>query len=130
MATFSGPEVVVSNLSAEELYNKLSDLNNLKEIMPSSIESFESEKESCKIKMNGMPELNLILSEKTPFSKISLSAEDSPISFSLNCFITDCGEKCQAKLEVNAELNMMMKMMVEKPITNFLNILSEKLSQI
>ena len=38
MATFSGPEVVVSNLSAEELYNKLSDLNNLKEIMPSSIE--------------------------------------------------------------------------------------------
>ena len=32
MATFSGPEVVVSNLSAEELYNKLSDLNNLKEI--------------------------------------------------------------------------------------------------
>ena len=129
MATFSGPEVVVSNLSAEELYNKLSDLNNLKEIMPSSIESFESEKESCKIKMNGMPELVLILSEKTPFSKISLLA-NSPISLSLNCFITDCGEKCQAKIEVNAEINMMMKMMVEKPITNLLNILSEKLSHL
>ena len=46
---------------------------------------------------------------------------------SLNCFITDCGEKCQARLEVDAELNMMMKMMVEKPITNFLNVLSDKL---
>ena len=29
MSTFKGPEVVVENLSAEQLYNKLSDLNNL-----------------------------------------------------------------------------------------------------
>ena len=34
MSTFKGPEVVVENLNAEQLYNKLSNLNNLKEIMP------------------------------------------------------------------------------------------------
>jgi len=127
MSTFNGPEVVIENLTAEQLFNKLSNLNNLKEIMPSSIDNFESTEDTCSFKMKGMPKLDLSLSEKTPFSKISLSATGSPVSFSLDCIITDCGEQCQAKLEVNAELNMMMKMMVEKPITNFLNVLSEKL---
>ena len=41
MVTFSGPEVVVENLTAKQLFNKLSNLTNLKEIIPSSIEKFE-----------------------------------------------------------------------------------------
>lgn len=127
MSTFKGPEIVVENLSAEQLYNKLSDLNNLKEIMPPEIEDFESDTNSCYFKMKGMPKLKLFLSEKTPFSKIRLSATDSPVAFSLNCFITDYREKCQARLEVDAELNMMMKMMVEKTINNFLSVLSDKM---
>tara|TARA_B000000565_G_C23649856_1_gene326163 strand:- start:116 stop:508 length:393 start_codon:yes stop_codon:yes gene_type:complete len=130
MATFSGPEVLVENLTAEQLFNKLSNLTNLKEIIPSSIESFEASEDSCSFKMKGMPKLDLFISEKNPFSKISLSANGSPVSFSLDCFIRDCGEKCQARLEIYAELNMMMKMMVEKPINNFLNVLSEKLRTI
>ena len=127
MSTFKGPEIVVENLSSKQLYNKLSDLNNLKEIMPPEIENFESDTNSCSLKMKGMPKLKLFLSEKTPFSKIRLSATDSPVVFSLNCFIRDYGGKCQARLEVDAKLNMMMKMMVEKPITDFLNVLSDKL---
>ena len=130
MVTFSGPEVLVENLTAEQLFDKLSNLTNLKEIIPSNIDSFEASEDSCSFKMKGMPKLDLSFSEKTPYSKISLSASGSPVSFSLNCFITDCGEKCQARLEVNAEINMMMKMMVEKPINNFLNVLSEKLRTI
>ena len=130
MITFSGPEVLVENLTAKQLYNKLSNLNNLKKIIPSSIDSFEATEDSCSFQMKDMPKLDLSFSEKTPYSKISLSASESPVNFSLNCFITDCGEKCQARLEVNAELNMMMKMMVEKPINNFLNVLSEKLRYI
>lgn len=127
MYKFKGPEVVIENLCAKELYIKLSDLNNLKNIMPPEIENFEANTNNCCIKIKGMPELKLFVSEKKPFSKIQLSAKESPIAFSLNCFITDRGEKCQARLEVEAELNMMMKMMFEKQITNFLNILSEKL---
>ena len=129
MSTFKGSEIVVEKLSAEQLYNKLSDLNNLKEIIPPEIEDFESDTNSCSFKMKGMPKLKLFLSEKTPFSKIRLSATDSPVAFSLNCFITDYREKCQARLEVDAELNMMMKMMVEKPLTQFLDVLASKMEQ-
>ena len=130
MYKFKGPEVSIENLCAEELYIKLSDLNNLKNIMPPEIESYEANTNNCDIKIKGMPELKLFLSEKKPFSKIQLSAKKSPIKFHLNCFITDCGEECQARLEVASELNMMMKIMFEKKITNFLNVLSERLKKL
>jgi hypothetical protein len=128
MATFKSPEVIV-NRSAEYFFNKIGDLNNLKDIMPSSIKDFESTATTCSFKMKGMPALNLELSEKIPFSKILLTAKGSQVPFSLDCFITEKGDQCQARLEINAELNMMMKMMVEKPLTQFLDVLAAKMEQ-
>jgi len=129
MATFKSPEVIV-NKSAEDLFNKIGNLNNLKDIMPSEIKGFKSTTTTCSFKMSGMPELALKISEKTEFSRISLTAIESQIAFSLNCFITDKGEQCQVKLEVNAELNMMMSMMVEKPLTQFLDVLASKMQNL
>ena len=126
MAIFKSPEVIV-NRTAEDFFTKIGDLNNLKDIMPSSSQNFESTASTCSFKMKGMPELKLKLGEKVPFSKISLTAEGSQVPFSLNCFITDKGSQCQARLEINAELNMMMKMMVEKPLTQFLDVLATKM---
>ena len=128
MATFTSPEVIV-NRSAEDFFIKIGDLNNLKEIMPTTIKDFKSTETTCSFKMNGLPALNLELVEKTPFSKISLSAQDSQMPFSLDCFIIEKGDQCQARLEINAELNMMMRMMVEKPLTQFLDALSIKMEQ-
>ena len=128
MATFNSPEVIV-NRSAEDFFIKIGDLNNLKEIMPSSIKDFESTETTCSFKMKGMPALNLEIREKTPFSKISLTAKSSQVPFSLDCFITEKGDQCQARLEINAELNMMMKIMVEKPLTQFLDVLASKMEE-
>ena len=128
METFTSPEVIIKR-SAENFFIKIGNLNNLKDIMPSSIKDFESTETTCSFKMKGMPALNLELTEKTPFSKISLTAKDSQVPFSLDCYITEKGNQCQARLEINAELNMMMKMMVEKPLTQFLDVLSSKMEQ-
>ena len=126
MATFKSPEVIV-NKRAEDFFNKIGDLNNLKDIMPSQIEDFKSTETTCSFKMKGMPKLALEITEKIEFSKISLTAIDSQVPFSLNCLITEKGEQCQARLEINAELNIMTKMMVEKPLTQFLNALASKM---
>ena len=129
MATFRSPEVIV-NKKAEELFNKIGDLNNLKYIMPSQIEDFRSTETTCSFKMSGMPELKLKIAEKIRFSKISLIAIDSQMPLSLDCFITEKEELCQARIEINVELNMMMRMMVEKPITQFLNVLAKKMQDL
>ena len=129
MAIFKSPEVII-NKKANDFFNMVSDLNNLKDIMPPQIEDFKSTETTCSFKMSGMPELSLEITEKIEFSKISLTAIDSHIAFSLNCFITEKGEQCQARLEINAELNMMMQMMVEKPLTKFLDVLANKMQNI
>ena len=129
MDTFRSPEVIV-NRSAENLFNKISDLNNLKNIMPSSVKNFKSTTTSCSFKLQGMPELALKITEKKKFSKISLTAIDSQIPFSLNCLITEKGEQCQVKLVINAELNMMMRMMIEKPLNRFLDLLANKMQNL
>lgn len=126
MATFKSPKVLVSK-TAEEFYKKIGNLNNLKEIMPSQIECFESTASSCTFKMKGMPKLYLEIKEKVEHSKISLIARNSQVPLLLDCFITEKGEQCQARLEINAELNTMMKMIVEKPLTQFLDVLASKM---
>ncbi len=129
MTTFKSPDVIIDK-NSEYFFNKIGNLNNLKDVMPSEIKEFTSTETTCAFKMSGMPELKLKIAEKIEFSKLSLAAVESQIPFSLNCLITDKGEKCQARLEINAELNMMMKMMVEKPLTQFLNVLAKKMQEI
>ena len=128
MAIFKSPEIIV-NKSAEELFKKIEDLNNLKDIMPAEIKDFKSTKSTCSFKIKGMPEVALDISQKIEFSQISLTATESQVPFTLDCFITEKGNECQARLEINAELNMMMRMMVEKPLTQFLNILASKMQK-
>jgi len=129
MTTFNSPEVDV-NLSAEELYKKLSNLNNLQSILPPQIEEFESTANSCSFKIGGMPKIKLQIDEQIPNSKISLTAKDSQVPFNLVCMITENEENSKANLQLNVELNMMMKMMLEKPLTNFLNKAAEGLSKL
>ena len=129
METFKSPEVIV-NRTAEELFKMIGDLNNLEELMPSTIQNFESTESTCSVKMQGFPVLNFKLAEKIPHSKISLTAEESQIPFSLDCYITAKDSKCQARLEVNVEANMMMKMMIEKPLTQFLDLLASKMASL
>ena len=126
MNKFSSPEVLI-NKSAEELFFQLSNLENLKKIMPSEIEDFKATTDNCSFKISGMPEIKLELSEKIPYTRIVLTDKSSQVPFSLECNITQKGHQCQAKLEFNAELNMMMRMMLEKPLTQFLDTLANKM---
>ena len=129
MARFSSPEVIV-NKNAEEVFTQFSDMNNLKDILPPEIEDFESTVDSCSFKIKGMPKLNLEFAEKIPNSKISIKAKDSQAPFSLDCFIREKKDQCQVRLELNAEVNIMMQTMVEKPLTQFLNMLALKIQEL
>tara|TARA_B100001758_G_C18358336_1_gene584100 strand:- start:40 stop:429 length:390 start_codon:yes stop_codon:yes gene_type:complete len=129
MSTFSSPEVLI-NKSSETIFNKFSNLNNIKDILPPQIKEFESNEKTCSFKLEGLPKLKLEIIEKTPFSKISLIARESQVPFTLDCYILENNNQCQARLEVNTELNMMMRMMLEKPLTQFLDILATKMKDI
>ena len=129
MTNLKSPEVEV-NISAKVLYNKLSNVNNLRNILPPQVSEFKSTEDSCCFKIGSMPTIHLKIEKKIPNSKIALRAKDSQVPFTLECNISQNGNTAKATLEINAELNMMMKMMLEKPLTNFLNLASEGLKKL
>ena len=121
---------VLVNKEPKELFNLLSDLRNLKKIIPDSINASNITQSTCSLKISGLAEISLKISEKKPFSRISLLSDKSPIPFTLNCNIVDKNNKSLAVLSINTKLNFMTKIMVEKPLKKLLNSLAENLQNL
>lgn len=117
--------------SQEELFNFFSDLNNFEKIMPENINKFEVDGDSFLFGLPGMPEIRLVLKEKTPFSNITLGAASSKLPFTLAADIAKIEEtKSEVSLHFNGDFNPMMAMMIKKPLTKFVDTLSENIGKL
>ena len=124
-------QAVTINKSDEEIFNFISDFTNFASLMPPQVQDVKITQDSCSFSIQGMPSINLKIYEKTPFSCVKMKAEDGKLPFTLSCSLENVNEtQCIAQFHFEAELNPMMKMMVTKPLGNFLNLLSEKLKEI
>ena len=131
MLTSFKSQETTANISSQDLFNKFSNLNNLKDFLPQEIEEFESTTDSCSFKTPQLPKLSLHIIEKTEYSLIRLQSKNNQIDFHMCCHIQAIDQSsCTVILEINMELNLMMKMMVEKPINLFLEKLSEQIKNI
>ena len=131
MNSFSSPEVT-ANTSAKNLFEKFSNLNNLKDFLPNEIEEFESSESSCSFKISKLPKMSLEIIEKIEHTLIKLKSKDSQIPLLMYCNIQGNidDKSCQVTLVAEMKLNFMMKMMVEKPLNQFLCSLSEQIKKI
>ena len=75
--------IVTTQKNNDELYNYLLDLNNFDGLMPENKEKFEVDGDSFIFGLKGMPEVRLVLEDKTPSSKIQFGAASSKLSFTL-----------------------------------------------
>ena len=129
MYYFKSNQVTV-NKSSEELFNILSDFRNLNKITPATIDISNITQSTCSLYINKLAEVELTISEKIPFSLISIQAKNNHVPFLLQCFIEKEDDKSKVKLEINIELNMITKMIVENPLKDLLNQLSKKISNL
>ncbi len=117
--------------SQEAAFNFLIDLKNFEKLMPDTIDKFAVDGDSFLFALSGMPEIRLVLTEKHPFHKIVLSAASSKLDFDLTVLLNSVSENItEAQLFFDGNFNPMMAMMVKKPLTNFMNTLSENLKTI
>lgn len=125
------PKTTVSK-SSEETFEFLSDLANFEKLMPDNIDKFEVINENRFLfALKGMPEIVLERKEQTPFTKLVLGAASDKLPFTLTADITELeATKSEVVLSFSGEFNAMMAMMIKKPITNFINALSNKLQSI
>lgn len=125
-----GNKVVVSK-SQKETFNFLTDLKNFKELMPESIQKFEVEVDSFVFGLKGMPEIRLVLKDSTEYSKITLGAASSKLDFELIANISQVNAtSSEVQLDFNGKFNAMMAMMVKKPLTSFIETLTDNLEGI
>ena len=119
-------------LSDQNLFYKLTDINNYEKIMPENISKFEIiDSNTLIFSLKGMPEIKLVFGEKISPSLITLNSSESKINFSLTAHISKIDEgNCSFSLEFNGDLNPMIQMMVKTPLQSFINDLSNNISKL
>ena len=125
-----GNKVLISK-SSKEAYNFFMTLENFKLLMPSSTEKFEVEGDSFLFGLKGMPEIRLVLVDSIEYSKVSLGAASSKLSFTLEANISSISDQSsEVQLKFEGDFNPMMAMMVKKPLTNFIDTLTENIAKL
>ena len=125
-------EIVEIENSAANVFNYLGDFNNFKSLMPSTVTNWTSTTDECSFTLSGMATIGMKIAEKTPSSFIHIRSNGKvPFEFDLEVRIKELGEnKCSGQIIFLSELNPMMKMMVEKPLGGFFNILAQRMKGI
>tara|TARA_Y100000589_G_scaffold102399_1_gene96533 strand:+ start:1715 stop:2107 length:393 start_codon:yes stop_codon:yes gene_type:complete len=129
LAIFNSPHIK-TRVSAKRFFEKYSNLNNLKEILPTQIVDYKSTEKTCSFKIEGFSEIQLELNEAIPYKKISLISKDYDLNISLNCFIEEEAEKAIVYLEIDVDVNFFTKRIVEQPLNNLLKTLSQKIKEL
>ncbi len=131
MTTIESNKIEIDN-SAENVFNYLSNFNNFQRLMPDQVTNWSSSETECSFTINGMATIGMKIIEKTPNSHIKIASNGKvPFNFILHTNLTSVSpDKTNGQLVFEAELNPMIKMMVEKPLTNFFNLLAEKMKDI
>lgn len=121
-----------SKLSAKNLFDKLSVIENFETLMPESVSKFELiDSESFLFSIKGMPTFKLKIEEKLTSKKIVLKSVESKITFYLIGFIKESDDKNSTfQIEFKGQLNPMMEMMVKAPLQTFIDDLSKNIKNL
>ena len=115
------------NKSPKEIFQFLSNFNNFKQLMPEQVVDWVSTDNDCSFTIKGMASLGMEFAEKTDDTQIKIIRKGkAPFDFILYCNISPVENNNAAsnlQLAFDADLNPFLKMMAEKPLRNFLNIL-------
>lgn len=116
--------------SSEFIYSNLEKLESYEALMPDTIEKFEIDNNSFIFGLKGMPEIRLVLKDKTPNSSIVLGAASSKMPFTLQLNINELSENSsEIQILFNGDFNPMVSMMVKKPLTNFIETLIQNIEK-
>ena len=125
-----GNKVIVKK-TTKEVFDFLIKLENFEQLMPENTQKFEVDGNSFIFGLKGMPEIRLIMKEQTAYSNITLGAASSKLPFTLSADISEVSEnESEVILKFIGDFNPMMAMMVKKPLTKFIDTLTENITKI
>jgi hypothetical protein len=119
-----------TNKSANtNLFDFMGNFNHFKHLLPEEkIENFECTDTQCSFQIKGLTKLTIKIKDKTPIQKITYQTEGLA-KFVFTLHIHFIGDN-QSKVELEGDMNPFIKVMAEKPLTELVNTMSNKLSQL
>lgn len=123
----------ISPNSIEKLFGFLVDMNNFEALMPEDkIEKWSSTEEQCEFTIKGMARIGLRrVDQETPNLIKIKSFGKVPFDFGLDIHLQPVDDgTTETQIIFEGDINSFMKMMVEKPLTNFFNMLVDKASEL
>lgn len=120
---------VTVNKSVEELTTLLQSPENYKDLMPEGLQKFETVADGFKFGLKGMPEIGLKIDEVSA-EKVVLKSASSSLDFALTGGMRPLSaSSTEVQLLFEGNFNPFIKMMVEKPLKNFIDALTDKIEQ-
>jgi carbon monoxide dehydrogenase subunit G len=109
----------------------LSDVSNIQQLMPEQVVNWKSDGDACSFTIKGMADIGMEITERIANSAVKMTSHGKvPFPFTLNVFIDESSaESSEAVINFEGDMNAFLKMMAEKPLTNFCNLLLEGLAK-
>ena len=121
---------IIVNKSGKELVEMLNTPEGYRQLMPDSLQSFEVRDQGFKFSLKGMPEIALLIDEVTE-NQVTLKSASSSLDFALKGMMNPVNEnQTEVQLLFEGKFNPFIKMMVEKPLKNFIDALTDNIEKI
>jgi len=119
--------------SEQDIFAVLSDLRNaekLKDRIPEDkVKDIQIWQDSISFVVEPVGELSLRIIDQEPFKTIKFVGENSPVGFFVWIELEGIGEdETKMKITLKADLNPIVKMMAEKPLQQFVDMLANALA--
>jgi hypothetical protein len=119
----------------QKVYDKLSDLDNIKslqgKIPEDKIKNLSFDSDHVSFDISGMGTVQLEVVERTPIKCIKFETTKSPIPLTVWIqLVPVTEEECKMKITAGLEVNLFMKGIISKPVQEGLEKISEILSMI
>lgn len=120
---------IIVNKSTENLRKLLENPEDYKSLMPESLQSFEVRDNGFKFSLKGMPEIALKIDEVSN-KQVVLTSASSSLDFILKGDMNAISDsQTEVQLLFEGKFNPFIKMMVEKPLQNFINSLTDNIEK-
>jgi len=121
---------IVLNRPVSEIVELLKNPLNYEQLMPEGLQKFEAISDGFKFALKGMPEIALKLGEINE-NKAVFEISKFQLEFELSTVLNKISEnQTEAQMFFEGKFNPFIKMMVEKPLQNFMNALTDKIESL
>jgi carbon monoxide dehydrogenase subunit G len=118
--------------TAERVFSKLSDLNNLESVKPmleGKVKDFTYDTDSCQFKIDPVGTVGIRISTREPFKTIKLESVKSPIEFLGWIQLQEVApEETKLKLTFRADIPFFLKSMISNKLEEGINSLAAMLA--